>query len=96
MRWLGIGLAFMILTACCLPAIAGQQVSDDEIYDKVRLKLASDRDVRGGHIDVEVKDGVVTLRGQVHDDRAKKKAEKLAKKEKGVKKVVNELKVAPK
>ncbi len=96
MRWLGTTLALILCAACCtLPAVTAQQVSDDEIYDKVRLKLAGDRDVRGGRIRVEVANGVVTLRGQVHSQKAKKKAERLTRKEKGVKDVVNELTVAP-
>jgi osmotically-inducible protein OsmY len=64
---------------------------DDEIFDNVRRRLANDPDVRGGALQVDVKDGVVTLRGKVEKDRAKQKAEKLAKKVKGVKSVVNQL-----
>jgi osmotically-inducible protein OsmY len=40
---------------------------------------------------VQVKDGVVTLRGAVTSDRGKQKAEHLTKKVKGVHGVVNEL-----
>jgi hypothetical protein len=60
-----------------------EPVSDDEIVDKVRLKLAAD--VRGTAFEVTVKEGVVTLRGQVDKEKNKKRAEKLAKKVKGVK-----------
>ena len=67
------------------------QASDDKIYDQVRLKLVSDPDVKGGALDVQVKDGVVTLRGAVTSDRGKQKAEHLTKKVKGVHGVVNEL-----
>ena len=42
-----------------------------------------------------VKDGQVTLRGRVDSDKGKKKAEKLAKKVKGVKSIDNELVVGP-
>ena len=96
MRWLSFLTVFLILTACSAPLVADAGVSDDEIYDKVRLKLAGDRDVRGTAIQVEVKDGIVTLRGEVFNEKAKKRAAKLANKVKGVKKVVNELTVAPK
>ncbi len=70
-------------------------ISDDTIYDQVRLKLASDPDVRGGAFEVEVKSGVVTLKGKVDKESFKQRAEKLAKKIKGVKSVVNQLLVEP-
>ena len=69
------------------------QVSDDAITDMVRRKLASDPDVKGGGLTVDVKDGVVTLAGMVAQERARGKAEKLAHKVRGVKHVVNNLKV---
>ena len=66
-------------------------MSDDTIFDQVRLKLAGDPDVRGGALDVAVKDGVVTLKGRVDKESYKGRAEKLVKKVKGVKGVVNQL-----
>jgi osmotically-inducible protein OsmY len=47
-------------------------------------------------MEVEVKDGVVTLRGKVEYDQQKVKAEKLARKVAGVKHVNNELVVVGK
>jgi osmotically-inducible protein OsmY len=67
--------------------------ADDQLYDKVRMKLAADRDVNGGAIEVIVKNGVVTLQGKVHKDKQKQRAEHVAKKVKGVTSVVNNLKV---
>ena len=69
--------------------------SDDRISDQVRMRLATDADVKGGALDVTVKNGEVTLRGRVDSDKGKKKAEKLAKKVKGVKVVDNLLVVGP-
>jgi osmotically-inducible protein OsmY len=69
--------------------------SDDRISDQVRMKLATDADVKGGALDVTVKDGVVTIKGRVDTDKGKSKATKLAKKVKGVKDVDNELLVGP-
>ena len=43
--------------------------------------------------DVTVKAGVVTMKGRVHDEKAKEKATKVAKGVKGVVSVTNELKV---
>ncbi|HTQ58491.1 MAG TPA: BON domain-containing protein [Bryobacteraceae bacterium] len=70
--------------------------SDDELYDLVRRKLADDQVVKGGALEVDVKDGVVTLRGKVETNEQKNKAEKLAHKVSGVKQVKNELTVVGK
>jgi hyperosmotically inducible periplasmic protein len=85
-------LMAFLLFAACLPA-EKMAVSDDAISDMVRRKLANDPDVKGGRLSVEVKDGVVTLAGQVEQPKFKNKAEKLARKIRGVKSVVNNLTV---
>ena len=72
---------------------AEKNVSDDGIYDNVRRRLASDPIVKGGGLQVDVKAGVVTLRGTVEEQKQKDKATKLAKKVAGVKSVTNELTV---
>lgn len=82
------------LTAA-LPAPALQTAEDDRIYDEVRIKLVRDAEVKGGAFTVEVKDGVVTIKGVVEKEKARVKAEKLAKKVKGVKSVVNQLQIRP-
>ncbi len=69
-------------------------VTDDGIYDLVRRKLADDPDVKGATLQVEVHEGVVTLKGTVDSSKAKAKAEKLAKKVRGVKGVENQLAVS--
>ena len=60
---------------------------DADVQKNVQAKEATG-------IMVEVKDGVATLTGEVADDAAKAKAEELAKGEKGVKSVVNNITVA--
>jgi len=70
---------------------ADKPVSDDTIYDAAIFKLASDVDVRGGGLKVEVKQGVVTLAGTVDSQLAKDKATRIVKKIKGVKNVVNNI-----
>ncbi len=80
------------------PLLAQQKTAatpDDRISDQVRMRLATDPDVKGGALDVSVKDGTVTIRGRVDSEKGKKKAEKLAKKVKGVKSVDNEVTVGP-
>ncbi len=68
---------------------------DDRISDQVRMRLATDQDVKGGALDVFVKNGVVTIKGRVDTEKGKNRATKLAKKVKGVKDVDNELIVGP-
>jgi len=75
---------------------ADKHVSDDQIYDLVRRKLADDQVVKGGAMEVEVKDGVVTLKGKVEYGEQKIKAEKLTRKISGVKQVDNQLEVVGK
>jgi osmotically-inducible protein OsmY len=75
-------------------AAAGKPVTDDYLSDTIRTKLAADQVVKGGAIEVVVKDGAVTLKGTVDDVQQKNKAEKIAKKVSGVKSVANELQLA--
>ena len=76
-------------------SLAAPPTSDDEIYDRVRIVLTNDNTVKGGAIVVKVSNGVVELDGTVRLEKQRNKAEKLAKKVKGVQKVVNNLKIAP-
>src|SRR5580704_2284438 len=80
---------FFTLIATALPA--GKPVSDDFLIDTIRQKLAADQIVKGGAIEVIVKDGAVILKGSVEEDRQKSKAEKIAKKVNGVKSVENQI-----
>jgi hyperosmotically inducible periplasmic protein len=75
---------------------ADKKVSDDSLHDLVMRKLADDADVKGGGLDIDVKDGVVTLRGKLESEKQIQKAERVAKKVNGVKKVVNEITLAKK
>lgn len=85
-----VGLLFFLLLG---PAFAAdkQPVTDDRIYDQVLLKLASDRDVGGAGLQIEVHNGAVTLKGKVQKPKQKSQAERLAKKVKGVTSVDNQL-----
>ncbi len=87
-------VAFLLAFVLIVPLLVAQGTpTDDRIYDEVRRKLANDADVKGAGLEVIVKDGAVTLRGRVHTERAKEKAEKIAKKVKGVSSVTNQLKI---
>lgn len=95
MRLLAAILAICLFFFSAGAGFAQSGSADDRIYDQVRLKLASHPDVKGGAIEVKVSDGVVTLQGSVRTQKARDKAQGVAGKVKGVKKVINELKVTP-
>ena len=82
-------LALFAFVTVCLSKSA--QVTDDAIYDQVRIRLASDALVKGGALKVDVKEGVVTLGGAVEMQKQKERAEKITRKVKGVKHVVNNI-----
>lgn len=84
-------LALLSIFLLLAPLLVAQSNSDGKIHDEVLAKLANDTDVRGGGFDVTVKDGKVTLKGQVRTQKGKEKAEKLTKKVKGVVAVDNQL-----
>jgi hyperosmotically inducible protein len=99
MKRLLVGLALCAGTIV-QPAFPGQKqppasTEDDRIIDQVRMRLAGDADVKGGALEVSVKDGEVVIKGRVDTEKGKSKATKLAKKVKGVKSVDNELAVGP-
>ena len=71
-----------------------QPPNDNYISDSVRRKARGRCVVKGGAIEVDVKDGVVTLKGKVQEPKQKSKAESLAKKVKGVKSVVNNIQIS--
>ncbi len=90
-------LPFLLALILSLGVVQAQKnaQSDDSIYDQVRRILANDPDVKGGAFDVEVKAGVVTVKGKVANERARLKVDKLCKKAKGVTEVKNLVKVEP-
>ncbi len=81
-------LIALLMAGVCL---AKDAVTDDMIYNNVRIKLASDQVVKGGALEVDVKNGVVTLGGSVEEQKQKDRATKLTKSVKGVKQVVNNI-----
>ncbi len=95
-----VATAFALTLAFVVSMLAADKppkpVNDDNfISDSVRSKLAADPVVKGGAIEVDVKGGVVTLKGKVQEPKQKNKAESLAKKVKGVKSVVNNIQLSP-
>jgi hyperosmotically inducible protein len=87
-------LSLLLILVLVVPMLMAQGTpADDKLYDDIRRKLANDVDVKGAGLDVSVKNGAVTLRGKVHDQKAREKAEKITKKVKGVTSVTNQLKL---
>jgi osmotically-inducible protein OsmY len=95
MRILSVVLVFSLLALIAAPLAAADKVSDDKIYDELKLKLGMDAEVKGGGFAIDVKAGVVTLEGKVRAEKVRVRAERLTKKVKGVVKVVNKLVVEP-
>jgi hyperosmotically inducible protein len=84
----------LIIALLCLliaPCFSADKVTDDQLYDQVRMRLTSDTTVQGGAIEVDVREGTVTLKGRVRTEKAKDKATTVVKKIKGVKSVDNKL-----
>ncbi|HXA67834.1 MAG TPA: BON domain-containing protein [Bryobacteraceae bacterium] len=94
MRFLCLALGFMLILAP-LMAQKQKQITDDTIRDQVMVRLADDPEIGGMPIDVDVHEGVATLKGKVRNDKQKSKAEKVAKKVKGVTGVTNQLVISP-
>ena len=86
MRWLTVLCILLLVTATVA-------ADDDAIYDLVRRRLYDDPDIKGYNINIEVRDGVVTLTGRVTSEKLRAKAEKITRKVSGVKKVLNKLQV---
>jgi hyperosmotically inducible periplasmic protein len=71
----------------------GKSIDDSWIHTKITTKLIGNSDTPARKINVDVVDGVVTLRGAVDNQTAKEEAERVAKSTDGVKRVRNLLKV---
>jgi osmotically-inducible protein OsmY len=86
----------LVLIACfLLSAVALAKdppvVNDDTLSDQVRVAFVSDKVVGVLPFNVAVKGGVVTLTGTADTPNQRSRAEKLARKVKGVKQVVNNI-----
>ena len=75
------------------PRTIGTQIDDATITAKVKLKLLEDPLTKARKIDVDTVNGVVTLTGVVESKKEIERAIEIAKSVKGVKKIVNNLRV---
>lgn len=71
----------------------GKSINDAWIHTKLTSKLIVDKETPARKINVDVVDGVVTLRGEVSSVAAKAEAERVAKDTESVRRVRNLLKV---
>ena len=74
-------------------AAAGSKIDDAQIVTKVKSKLAADDEIKALAIDVDAKDGKVTLSGTVPSEQAKSRANEIVKNTEDVKDVDNKLTV---
>ena len=86
-----LGSAAVVLAAVMIVACAQ---TDPGITTAVKTKLAADDTVKAYKIDVDTKEGVVTLAGTVDSPAAKSRAVELANTTNGVKSVVDELRIS--
>ena len=86
LRVLMAGCALLVTFACA--------ASDPGITTAVKSKLTTDDTVKAHQIDVDTKEGVVTLSGTVTDPMAKTRAVELARGTDGVRNVVDNISVA--
>lgn len=73
----------------------GAKLDDSVITGKVKAALLDDKDVKSRQINVETKNGVVSLGGFVSGDKVKSRAVAVARGVSGVKSVVDALYVKP-
>lgn len=71
----------------------GDGLEDAGIAAKVKTRLASDERISAFDVDVDAREGVVTLKGAVSKEEAKSAAEELARATGGVSGVVNRITV---
>jgi hyperosmotically inducible periplasmic protein len=94
--------AFVVLTMVAGSALVagaadtkvGKMAEDTAIHSKVKAKLTAESAKNLVKVNVDVKDGVVHLKGTVPTEADKAEAERLARATDGVKEVMNELTVS--
>jgi osmotically-inducible protein OsmY len=89
-------LAVMMLLAACQSTTGktlGENIDDAGITTAVKAKLAAEKVSTLTRIDVDTNQGVVALNGTVRTVEDKERAEQIARQVKGVRDVVNNLRI---
>ena len=100
MSYLG-RIAGIVMLALLMNATAGtasaqvNAIKDGWLVMKVHSEMVDEDVLDGSNIDVDVKNGVVTLQGTVPNEAARARAVAVAKANDGVKNVVDQLKIGP-
>ena len=95
-RTAGILMLALLIGATAVPASAQvNAIKDGWLVMKVHSEMVDEDVLNGSNIDVDVKNGVVTLQGTVPSEAARARAVAVAKANDGVKNVVDQLKIAP-
>ena len=94
-RYFGIG-GLAVALVLSLVAISSAEVSDSWITMKTKVALMTTSDLHTSGLNIDTKDGAVTLQGKVESDGEKAKAESVVRTIDGVKGVKNLLQVVPK
>jgi osmotically-inducible protein OsmY len=95
-RMVGVALAIMMLLAACSSMSGktlGENIDDAGITAAVKAKLAGEKISTVTRIDVDTNQGVVALNGTVSSEAMRVRAGQIARDVKGVRDVVNNLKV---
>src|SRR5262245_50193570 len=69
----------------------GERIDDAALVAKVKADLLKSSSVDGLDVNVDAKDGMITLSGQASSEAERAKAEQIAKEAKGVKGVTNKI-----
>ena len=95
-RFVSILMLALLIGATAGPAFAQvNAIKDGWLVMKVHSEMVDEDVLAGSNIDVDVKNGVVTLQGTVPSEAARARAIAVAKANDGVKNVVDQLKIAP-
>ncbi len=95
-RLTGTFVLGLLILGWSQPAMAQvNAVKDGWLVMKVHSEMVDEDVLSGSNIDVDVKHGVVTLQGTVPSEAARARAIECAKRNDGVKNVVDQLKIAP-
>jgi len=93
---MGVAVAIMMLLAACSSMTGktlGENIDDAGITTAVKAKLAGEKISTVTRIDVDTNQGVVALNGTVSTEAMRVRASELARQVKGVRDVVNNLRV---
>lgn len=78
------------------PAMASDQnLSDNRIENAIESETLFAKGVSSNNIDIEVRDGIVTLSGKIENILARDRAKRIAQMTKGVRSVIDQIRVEP-